>query len=233
MRVIIWLTTALLVTVLCLFTLDSAVKSPKFQLLGSLVNHVKTNEKVVALTFDDGPNPPNTERLLDILAHHQVKATFFLIGRHVEQYPEATRLILARGHEVGNHTYTHTQRYLERPAVIRAEIEQTDVLLRRLGATGEINFRAPYGRKLIVLPYVLSRMGKRDVLWDVDPHDYEDPEPEVLAGRIAAQVRPGSIILLHDRPQTTAALEKVIAALREQGYALKTVSELMRQPGRE
>lgn len=227
MRVAQWLVAALLSACLGLYLLETLTLSTSFQFFGRLVSHVQTTQKIVALTFDDGPNS-NTEQLLAVLERNRVKATFFMIGENVERYPDSVRMIVGRGHEVGNHSYTHTYRYLERPSVAREEIERTDALLRSLGATGEINFRAPFGRKLIVLPYVLQKMGKRNVLWDVDPHDYEDPDHTILSRRIGERVSAGSIILLHDRPNTTQALQEIISDLRNQGYSFATVNELIK-----
>jgi len=204
-----------------------------FQVFGELVNHVDTNEKVVALTYDDGPNPPYTNQLLDLLERHQVKATFFVIGQIIEKHPETIRLILSKGHELGNHSYSHKSLIFENPWFIRSEIEKTDRLLRQLGVKQEIHFRAPYGRKLLVLPYILAKMQKKNILWNLDSKDYEASNSEMIENYVLEQVRPGSIILMHDgggeRSRTVAATEMLIRKLQEKGYTLKTVSELLRQ----
>ena len=207
--------------------------SLNFQVFGELVTHVDTNEKVVALTYDDGPNPPYTNQLLDLFERHQVKATFFVVGKIIEKHPETIKLILSKGHELGNHSYSHKSLIFETPWFMRSEIEKTDRLLRELGVKKEIHFRAPYGRKLLVLPYILAKMQKKNILWNLDSKDYEASNSEMIENYVLEQVRPGSIILMHDgggeRSRTVAATEMLITKLQETGYTLKTVSELLRQ----
>jgi peptidoglycan/xylan/chitin deacetylase (PgdA/CDA1 family) len=186
---------------------------------------------VVALTYDDGPNPPYTNQLLDLLEIHQIKATFFMVGKTIEKYPETVRLVLSKGHELGNHSYSHKPLIFENPWFIRSEIEKTDQLLRQLGVKQEIHFRAPYARKLLALPYILAKMHKKNILWDIDSKDYEASNSEAIERRVLEQVRPGSIILMHDggkeRSRTVVATEILIKKLQEKGYAFKTVSELL------
>jgi peptidoglycan/xylan/chitin deacetylase (PgdA/CDA1 family) len=225
----------LFIGIICiaLYLLNILVKTPKFQVIGELVNHVETKEKVVALTYDDGPNPPYTNQLLDLFDHNRIKATFFVIGKNIENHPETVQLILSKGHELGNHSYSHTRMVFKSPSFIRAEIEKTDALLRQLGVKQEIHFRAPYGRKLLVLPYILAKLGKKNILWTVDPKDFEESNPETIKNYVLEKVNPGSIILMHDgggeRSQTIAATEMVIKGLQKKGYTFKTVSELIHQ----
>lgn len=213
--------------------LKRLANSLNFQIFGELVNQVATKEKVVALTYDDGPNPPYTNQLLEILERNQIRATFFVIGKLVEKYPEIVRLILSKGHEVGNHSYSHQQLIFKSPWCIRSEIEKTDKLLHQLCVKQEIHFRAPYGRKLLVLPYILSKMRKKNILWNLDSKDYEASSYEVIENYVLEHVRPGSIILMHDgggeRSQTLIATEMLLKKLQEKGYTFKTVSELIRQ----
>ncbi|AFZ17723.1 putative xylanase/chitin deacetylase [Allocoleopsis franciscana PCC 7113] len=205
--------------------------SLKFQSFGELVNHVNTKDKVVALTYDDGPNPPYTNQLLEILERHQIKATFFVVGKTVEKYPDTLRLIVSKGHEIGNHSYSHKALISEKPGFIWSEIQKTDQLLRQLGVKDEIHFRAPYGRKLIVLPYLLAKLNKKNILWTIDTKDYEASNSEVIEASVLEQVRPGSIILMHDgggeRSRTVVATERLIENLKEKGYSFQTVSNLI------
>jgi peptidoglycan/xylan/chitin deacetylase (PgdA/CDA1 family) len=232
---IILLVIALIIvcTLKALALLKKFTNNLEFQVFGELVNHVDTKEKVVALTYDDGPNPPYTNQLLDIFDRNQIKATFFVIGKIIEKHPETVRLILSKGHEVGNHSYSHKSLISENPWFIRSEIEKTDKLLRELGVKQEIHFRAPYGRKFIVLPYILAKMDKKNILWNVDSKDYEASNSEVIENFVLEQIRPGSIILMHDgggeRSRTLAATEMLIKKLKEKGYTFKTVSQLIRQ----
>ncbi len=225
----------LVLGIICIafYLLNILTKTPKFQFIGELVNHVETNEKVVALTYDDGPNPPYTNQLLDLFEQNQIKATFFVIGKNIENHPETVQLILSKGHELGNHSYSHKRMVFKSPSFIRAEIEKTDALLRQLGVKQEIHFRAPYGRKLLVLPYILAKLGKKNILWTVDPKDFEESNSEAIKNYVLEKVNPGSIILMHDgvgdRSQTIAATEMVIKGLQKKGYTFKTVSELIHQ----
>ncbi len=209
--------------------------STRIQLLGKSIRQVKTKAKVVALTYDDGPNPPYTTWLLDVLEQHQVKATFFVIGKQVEQYPETVKLMLDRGHELGNHSYSHTKMVGKSLEFIRSEIQKTDLLLYELGIEGNIHFRPPFGIKFIALPYVLLRLGKSTILWNVDSEDYKLLESQVIVNNVLDRVKPGSIILLHDalddlggdRSRTIIATGMIIKNLKKSGYQFKTVSELL------
>jgi len=116
------------------------------------------------LTFDDGPHPTLTPQVFDVLDRHRVKATFFLMGRNVERYPDVAREVVGRGHEVGNHSYSHPKLLMMSPARVREEIARTDDLIRGLGVSAPIHFRPAPAAKFIVLPYVLTRMQKLSVL---------------------------------------------------------------------
>jgi len=220
---------ALLLLVVALHGLSRA---RGFQLFGEIIDRVETDEKLVALTFDDGPREPYTRQILDVLQRHGVKATFFVIGENAERHPGLVRLALSRGHQLGNHSYSHRRMVLCSAEFVCEEIERTDTLLRGLGVQGEIPFRAPYGKKLVVLPWVLSRMDRLHVLFDVvpDPPDYERPEPAVLRDYVVEHVRPGSIVVLHDgggpRDETVAAVDLIVPALQAMGYRLVTVADL-------
>jgi len=219
-------------TLVSVYSLNALSKTTKFQVFGELVNHVDTKEKVVALTYDDGPNPPYTNQLIGILERNQIKATFFVVGNIIEKHRATVRLVLSKGHELGNHSYSHQKMTSENPSFIRSEIEKTDQLLRQLGVKEEIHFRAPYGRKFLVLPYLLAKMNKKNILWNVNPNDYKALNSEVIENYVLEHVSPGSIILLHDgggdRSRTVTATESLIKKLGERGYTFKTVSELMR-----
>ena len=207
--------------------------SRTFQFFGEIVPRVETSETAVALTFDDGPAPGVVERLLPVLHQRGIKATFFVIGKELEDSPELGRQIVREGHELGNHSYSHSRMVLKTPRFIRDEIERTDRLIRAAGYSGDIQFRPPYGKKLILLPAYLSRTGRRTIMWDVEPDSY--PEVAASADRIAAFVleraRPGSIIILHvmypGREASLEAVPGIIEGMKERGYEFKTVSELL------
>ncbi|MEM6252518.1 MAG: polysaccharide deacetylase family protein [Cyanobacteria bacterium P01_D01_bin.156] len=209
--------------------------SYKFQIFGKMISRVNTKEKVVALTYDDGPNAPYTNSLLDVLNEFDAKATFFAVGEHIQDNLEITRRMIAEGHELGNHSYSHKQLINQNLSTIRSEIQKTDNLLSDLGVQSTIHFRAPYGLKRIRLPWELARQQKINVLWDVDPKDFENPGPEKIAHSIVSNVKPGSIVLMHDgmydgdpdRSQTVTATRLALQQLQQEGYQFKTVSELM------
>jgi peptidoglycan/xylan/chitin deacetylase (PgdA/CDA1 family) len=213
------------------FFINKLIKSSKHQLFGGLINKINTTEKVVALTYDDGPNPPYTQELLNILENLQAKATFFVVGKNVEQYPEIVKDILSKGHELGNHSYSHSAMIFKRPSVIRNEIKRTDRLLHKFGAKSNIHFRVPYGYKFIILPLILKRMQKKNILWNLDPKDYAASDSETIENYVIEHIQPGSIILMHDgggdRSLTLTATENLIIKLRQQGYEFKTVSDLI------
>jgi peptidoglycan/xylan/chitin deacetylase (PgdA/CDA1 family) len=207
------------------------VNSSTFQLFGDYVARVDTEDRVVALTFDDGPDPPHTPRILTVLDQHHVKATFFMLGRNVERYPAVAREVLRRGHEIGNHSYSHRKLVLMSPRRVRDEIERTDALLRDIGVSGEIHFRPPHASKFLVLPYVLVKMKKLSVLGDVDPEEWKGHSASVMTASILGQVRPGSIIGLHDPlgAETLRTLQNILPALAAKGYRFETISALVRR----
>jgi peptidoglycan/xylan/chitin deacetylase (PgdA/CDA1 family) len=212
-------------------------KSRSYQLFGELVQRVETTDSVVALTFDDGPTKGFTAEVLRILDRAGARATFFVVGSNVERWPEDASAMVEAGHEIGNHSYSHGTLVLRGPASVRSEVLRTDSLIRAAGHTGEIHFRPPYGKKLIVLPWVLSRLGTRTVLWDIEPESFQDvaTDPARIREHVLERVSPGSIILLHtffeSRRSTLNALPDLIAELQDRGYRLVTVSELLAGAG--
>ena len=204
------------------------------QLFGDDVRRIDTDEKLVALTFDDGPDPVNTPRMLDLLDRHGVKATFFMMGRSVERWPDVARAVLARGHEIGNHSYSHPRLIFMSPARVREEIERTDRLLRGVGVTGEIYFGPPHGSKFLVLPYVLVQMKKIAVYSYTDPEEWKRPPAAAMVERVLRQVRPGAVVGFHDvmGGETLRAVDEVVAALKADGYRFALVSEFVERARR-
>lgn len=223
----------LLGTVYGLFHLS---RSRTYQLMGQIVPRVETSGRIVALTFDDGPTPAAAE-VLETLRQKNVKATFFLIGAQIREHPDVARRIVEAGHQVGNHSWSHTRMVLKSPSFIASEIERTDESIRQVGYRGEIHFRSPYCKKLFGLPWYLARHRRKTITWDVDPESKADVDRHT--GRIVADVlsrtRPGSIILLHPmykgREATRAAVGPIIDGLRARGYAFVTVDQLLAAKG--
>jgi peptidoglycan-N-acetylglucosamine deacetylase len=207
--------------------------SRTFQMFGEIVPRVETSERVVALTFDDGPTTEATSQVLSVLRERGVKATFFVIGGELEQHPELGQRIVQEGHELGNHSYSHERMVFKTPSFIREEIERSDQLIRDTGYQGPIQFRPPYGKKLVLLPYYLNKTHRKSIMWDIEP----DSDPDVsqdadkIVAEVLSQARPGSIILLHvmykNRKPSLNAVSGIIDGLRQQGYKFKTISELL------
>lgn len=227
----------LLVVVLSLVLTWQLSRSRTTQLFGNIINRVDTTEKVVALTFDDGPMPTQTQTILKILRENDVKASFFLVGEAVRAHPEETEMIIKSGHEVGNHSYTHQRMVLKSNAFVSSELMKTEDALLKAGAEGPIHFRPPYGRKLVVLPYYLWKNDILSVTWDVEPESYGQTANDSLeiSQRVINSVKPGSIVLLHvmfkSRETSMNAVPEIIRGLKAKGYRFVTVSELLEYRG--
>lgn len=201
------------------------------QLVGEVTCRVDTDRKVVALSFDDGPTPEGVDAVLPILDQFGAKATFFLIGDRMEKHPGQAERLLAAGHELGNHTYSHQRNLLKPRSFYRDEIRRTDRLLKMAGARTDL-FRPPFGKRLIGLPLEAEAAGYRTVTWDVEDNpERHDGDVTAFARDILARVRPGSIILIHPmyRHNQTAreALPLVLGGLRRAGYEVVTVTRLL------
>jgi peptidoglycan-N-acetylglucosamine deacetylase len=222
-----------------LFGVWQLSRSRDFQLFGEIVPRVDTSEKVVALTFDDGPTPEYTDGVLDVLRERGVRATFFLIGGEAEKNIEQVRALIADGHELGNHTFSHPDMTLASVDKAKDEVERTDAVLRSAGYSGEIHFRPPFSKKLIGLPLYLSDHGRTTVTCDVEPESYRDiaADPKLIVEHVLEKTQPGSIILLHvmykARETSRQALPDVIDGLKARGFRFVTVSELLAMRGEE
>ncbi|THE09415.1 polysaccharide deacetylase [Bacillus timonensis] len=217
-----------LIVFLMLFGTYRLMNSRSFQLFGGLIQQVETDQKVVALTFDDGPSG-NVNEILPLLEKYDVKATFFLIGQDIEKYPEEAKKIVEAGHQVGNHTYSHNRMVFKSPSYIKVEIDKTNQLLRDAGYEGDIDFRPPNGKKLVGLPYYLHKQNIDTVTWNIEPDSYFTT-PEEKIKYVKENITPGSIILLHpmynDIDKVLAEIEGVIQVLVEEGYSFVTINEL-------
>ena len=226
--------TALAAVALALVGLRALANARTFQLFGRLVPRVETSERRVALTFDDGPTPAVRDSILRVLERRGVRATFFVIGRELAALPDGGRGLVAAGHEVGNHTWSHRRMVFVSPATVRAEVEPTDSVIRLAGHGGPIHFRPPYGYKLAALPWHLRRTGRTTVTWDVEPDSYADvaATPGGIVRHVLERVRPGSIIILHvwypSRRTSLEAVGPLVDSLRARGYAVGPVRELLR-----
>jgi chitin deacetylase len=204
-----------------------------YQLFGEIIPRVNTSRPVLALTFDDGPASPFTEELLTVLREKDVKATFFVTGQHLEKFPGLGEKIVSDGHELGNHSYSHKRMVFKSYAFIRSEIEKTDHLIRQTGYAGEVHFRSPYGKKLLLLPLYLSNVRKKNIFIDVEPESDDDvaASADRIVEHVLANAKAGSIIILHvenrARAESLKAVPGIIDGLKGRGYSFVTVSELL------
>lgn len=218
----------ILIIFLLLFGMYKLMNSRSFQLFGGLTKQVETDQKVVALTFDDGPTE-NVNEILPLLEKYNVKATFFLIGQDMEKFPQEAKKMVEAGHQVGNHTYSHNRMIFKSPSFIKKEIEKTDQLIREAGYEGEIDFRPPNSKKLVGLPYYLYKQKKDTITMNIEPDTfYTDTDDRIQY--VKEKIIPGSIILMHpmydDIDKVLAEIEGIIQVLVEEGYSFVTVNEL-------
>lgn len=207
---------------------------------GHLLSHrviwaSNTNLKLVAITFDDGPNEKYTPELLDILLNFNVKATFFLIGKNVLKEPDITRRIYSEGHEIGNHSYSHPVLPLVSRKELHKQIETTDSIIKDLIGSKPMYFRPPMGLLTPTILDMIESYGLKAVVGEVYPRDTYKPGKDKIVERVIKRVTPGSIIIMHDggswrnfdRSQSIEAVPIIIERLRAKGYKFVTLSELL------
>jgi peptidoglycan/xylan/chitin deacetylase (PgdA/CDA1 family) len=186
----------------------------------------------IALTFDDGPHPKYTPRLLDILKRYGVKATFFVVGRNVERYPDIAQRIAAEGHQIANHTMTHPNLVKLKRKKFDKEIKETNTIIEAYTGKKPTSIRPPYGSLNVKVEAVLKNLyGMNVIMWSVDPEDWKKPGTSEVARRLIAGARPGAILLAHDiHEQTIEAIPEVLSQLLSQGYKFGTIDQLMSLP---
>jgi peptidoglycan/xylan/chitin deacetylase (PgdA/CDA1 family) len=182
------------------------------------------------MTFDDGPSATLTPKLLDLLAAHHIKATFFVIGENVAEHPEIVERAAREGHEIANHSWSHPNFGKMSDESVRSQLSRTDDAIRNATGTRPTLMRPPYGS---ITPrqkrWIHDEFGYQIILWDVDPYDWKRPGPSVVRNRILKETRPGSIVLSHDiHPGTIEAMPSTFDQLQAKGFEFVTVSELIR-----
>ena len=193
--------------------------------------------KQIALTYDDGPNDPHTLQLLDVLAKHSVRATFFMIGRYVQQRPDIARAVAQAGHVIGNHTFTHPLLIFKSEAQTRMQLVECHQALE--DAIGEHSnlFRPPFGGRRPATLRVARELRLQTVMWNVTGHDWNAPPAAVIEKKVARQMQGGDVILLHDgghramgadRAPTVVATDRLIASCQAEGYEFVTIPEMMK-----
>ena len=195
-----------------------------------VLRSVATDGNRIALTFDDGPHPHLTPRILDILDRYGVRATFFMIGENVGYYPQAARAVAARGHEIGNHTFSHCRLAGVGSERARQELDECAGQIERVCGVRPRLFRPPEGAVDGPLLSVAGTAGYHVVLWSIDTRDWESKNTTAIVSRVLSSVKPGDVILMHDfighDSKTPEALEQLLPKLLALGYEPVTVSEL-------
>jgi peptidoglycan/xylan/chitin deacetylase (PgdA/CDA1 family) len=214
--------------------------SPTGQWYGRTFTGLAGESHQLAFTYDDGPNDPHTLHLLEVLAKHEVHATFFLIGRYVQQRPDIVREIVKAGHVIGNHTFTHPLLTLKSEAEIRRQLSDCRSALH--DAIGDLTgksanlFRPPFGGRRPAVLRIARELGLEPVMWNVTGYDWNAPPAAVIEQKVAKQIRGGDVILLHDgghrqmgadRSQTVLATDHLIARYKSEGYEFVTIPQMV------
>jgi peptidoglycan/xylan/chitin deacetylase (PgdA/CDA1 family) len=196
-------------------------------IFGWPITRLRSSARAVALTFDDGPNPDATPAILDALAARGVKATFFVLGRHAEQWPELVARVAAGGHSIGNHGYYHRKLHFKSPRYVREDLTLGTRAIERASGVRPRLFRAPHGFRSPWVSAIARSLGQRTVGWSLGVWDSDSPGVETIADRTVSGAHPGSILLLHDgdgydpagdRTQTARAVPLIVDRLLDAGY---------------
>jgi len=211
--------------------------SPYLHIGVSTINHGPSDERDIALTFDDGPTAEYTPQVLQILEHYGVKGTFFLVGYNVERHPEIAKQIVEQGNQIGNHSWSHSNflPYLL-PYQIADDYRKSEKAIYDATGVTPRFYRAPHGKVTPWMRWVLHKEGLMMIGWTFSPGDWRNPGTEEIINRVVNSARPGSIILLHDgldhnqnpdRSQLIQALPAIIERLQGQGYHFVTIAQLL------
>ena len=212
--------------------------APTGQWFGRAFTGLRHGSKQLALTYDDGPNDPHTLRLLEVLARHDVLATFFLIGRYVQQRPDIVRELVKAGHVIGNHTFTHPLLIFKSSRELKSQLGSCDRALT--DAVGEHSnlFRPPFGGRRPAVIRTARQMGLEPTMWNVTGYDWNAPSAAHIEHKVTSQIRGGDVILLHDgghrdfgadRSFTVTATDRLIARYKAEGHEFVTVPKMMQE----
>ena len=204
---------------------------------GQIMWEIKTEERKIALTFDDGPHPKYTAEILDLLAKYDAKGTFFIVGANAEKHPELVLRQFNEGHELANHTYTHPLR-TTLPA-LEMELKKTNELIYSITGFYPQLFRPVGGQYTDQMINVAAASGYKVIMWSwhQDTEDWKNPGVKKIVKKVLNGTKPGNVILFHDgggnRSQTVKALEEILIELQHQNYTFVTITELMNEGNRE
>lgn len=203
-------------------------------IFGHALNRLPGTERLVSITFDDGPNPEATPRILDALADMHTRATFFVLGRHADRWPALVKRMADEGHQIGNHGYYHRKLHRRTPAYVRDDLTRGVDAIERACGVRPRHFRAPHGFRNPWVSPIARSLGERTVGWSLGVWDSARPGVDEIVRRTLSGMRTGSILLLHDgdgydaegdRLQTAAALPRIIDGLRERGFGFATLPD--------
>jgi peptidoglycan/xylan/chitin deacetylase (PgdA/CDA1 family) len=210
--------------------------SPTGQWYGRTFIGLRRPSRQIALTFDDGPNDPYTPQLLEVLARHNVKATFFMLGQYVQKRPDLARLVADAGHVIGNHTFSHPNLIFLRTNHVRREIEDCKRAISDAVGPHSSLFRPPFGGRRPASLRTARSLGLEPIMWNVTGWDWKAPSAEFIEQKITSRVRGGSVILLHDggherlgvdRSKTVVATDRIISRYKAEGYEFVAIPQMM------
>jgi len=210
---------------------------PNSPIFGRVIGRGSPSRRELYLTFDDGPSPSATEKILEILDNQAVPATFFMVGQHVERFPDIARRVGESRHGVGNHTYHHLKLHLQGPRRIHLEMERGHAVIVSYAGRIPRLFRSPHGYRNPFVSLMAHRLGYAAIGWTFGVWDSAQPGAEVIRSRMRKRLRPGAILLLHDgdgsdqkgdRRQTAAALPGIIADAKAGGYVFRPLDDLVK-----
>jgi len=215
--------------------------SPTSQLYGRTFIGLPRGSRLLALTYDDGPNDPYTWRVLEVLERHGVKATFFLIGQFVQQKPEIARAVVEAGHVVGSHTWDHPNLIFCSTSEVRRQLELAQTAISDATGVAPVLFRPPFGGRRPASLRPVRSLGLLPIMWNVTCYDWRARSAEQIVAHAERQIRGGDVILLHDggyhrmgadRSRTVAASEQILMRYKAEGYEFVTIPQMLEQePG--
>ncbi len=235
-NIIILTVSVLVISIFCANFSYAADKGRKYyEQTGQVLWDIQTDEKVIALTFDDGPDPRYTPEILEVLSKYDAKATFFVLGRSAEKYPEIIKRQYKEGHELANHTYSHM--FKARSPKLDEELEKTNSIISRITGYSPTLFRPVGGIYTDEMINTAQKNGFKVVIWSwhLDTQDWKSPGVSRITKKVLDGASPGDVVLFHDgggnRSQTIKALEQILPKLESEGYKFVTISELMGDVG--
>ena len=210
--------------------------APSGQWYGKTFTRLRGSSKKLALTYDDGPNDPYTLQLMDVLAKHSVRATFFTIGRYVQRKPQIVRDLIKAGHVIGNHTYTHPNLVLQSETQVRIQLTICQNVLSEVTGAMPKLFRPPFGGRRPVVLRIARELGLEPIMWSITCYDWKATTPEQIEQHAHRQFHGGAVILLHDgrhvemgtdRSHTVKATDHLISKYKAEGYEFVTIPEML------